>query len=189
MEKFTKLSKKNKSVNRKRKDILYKDDNIEVSKYDTWSIILGKDCAICIIHLIDLNKFIIRQEYIPTFKYVEGQEFHLACVGGQIEEGETPEEALLREIEEEAGIVIRDDFEIEFMKPLFMNKGCGVKCYPSIITLTENDYHEVKIEGDGSMIEKKSKTALVDVKYVNSLLTSDIVTEYVLMKFKEYLNI
>jgi hypothetical protein len=38
-----------------------------------------------------------------------------------MKKGETPEETLFRE--EALGIVIRDDFEIEFMKPLFATKG------------------------------------------------------------------
>jgi 8-oxo-dGTP pyrophosphatase MutT (NUDIX family) len=102
-------------------DILYKDDFLKIIKYEDWSVLTGKDCVICIPYLTELNKFIIRQEYIPPFKYDNGQELHLACVGGAIEQGESPEVALIRELQEEAGIVLRDNFKIEFEYPQFAN--------------------------------------------------------------------
>jgi ADP-ribose pyrophosphatase YjhB (NUDIX family) len=105
-----------------------------------------------------------------------------------LEEGETPEETLFREIQEEAGIVIRDDFEIEFMKPLFATKGNLSKYHPAIIQLTERDYTEIVASGDGSEAEKKSKSIKLDVKYLNSLSPSDLITDYMLIKIKDYLN-
>ena len=173
----------------KKDDILYKDDHIKIINYEDWSLVSEKDCVICIPYLVELNKFIIRQEYIPSFKYADGQELHLACVGGSIEQGETPEIALLRELQEEAGIVIRDNFKIEFDKPLFTSKANVNKYHFCILPLSENDYHEVIIQTDGSRCEKLSTTAKIDVKYLKSLNTSDIVTEFMLIKFKNYLNL
>jgi 8-oxo-dGTP pyrophosphatase MutT (NUDIX family) len=170
-------------------DVLYNDEFLKVVKYEDWSVLTGKDGVICIPYLIELNQFIIRQEYVPSFKYSEGQELHLSCVGGAIEMGESTEVALLRELQEEAGIVLRDNFQIEFDKPLYLGKFSSMKCYPCILPLTENDYHEIAIRGDGTRAEKLSKTAKIDVKYLSSLNASDITTEYMLMKFKEYLNL
>jgi hypothetical protein len=192
MEKFSRIKpESNYQVNGKIKknQVLYSDDYIEIVKYEDWTIQKGKDFVICIPVLIEQNKFIIREEYIPSYKLVEGQERHLACVGGHIEEGETPEEALLREIEEEAGLVIRDTYQIEFMKPMFVNKGSTVKCWATILPLTESDYHEVEIKGDGTKTEAMSKTVYLDTKYINSLFTSDIITEFMLMKLRKFMNI
>jgi 8-oxo-dGTP pyrophosphatase MutT (NUDIX family) len=189
MKRFSTLrpSKSTGELDKEKDDVKFKDDNLKIVDYDNWSIISEKDCVFCVIYLIDLNKFMIRQEYVPTFKYVDGQDLHLSLIGGQIEMGETPETALIREVEEEAGIVIRQGFSIEFLKPLFVSKGNTSKFYFSIIQLTESDYHEVVIKPK-SKAEKLSQTAKIDVKYLKNLNPSDIPTEYMLNVFSKYIN-
>ena len=107
---------------------------------------------------------------------------------GGIEKGETPERAILRELEEEAGVVVDPEYKIEFMKPLFISKGNASKYYPCIIQLTERQYHEVVAKGDGTEAEKKSQSVKIDVKYLNSINASDLITEYMILKLKDYLN-
>lgn len=189
MEKFSKLRPKN-DFNEPDEDIVYQDDKLKIVKFEDWSIIKEKDCIVCIPYLIESNQMVLRYEYIPTFKYVDGQEYHATLVCGGIETGESPKMALLRELEEEAGIVLREDFTIEEeLKPLFISKGHTNKYYPFILPLNERDYHEVIAKGDGSEEESKSKSVKVDVKYINSVNSSDLITDYMLMKLKEYLNL
>jgi len=187
MEKFTKLRPKTEFTEDK-EDILFSNKYMKVINYEDWTVIKESDFVVCIPYLIDSNQMILRHEYIPTFKMVDGQEFHITVLSGGIEKGETPERAILRELEEEAGIVVDPDFKVEFMKPLFISKGNASKYYPCIIQLTERQYHEVIAKGDGSEAEKKSQSVKVDVKYLNSVNASDVITEYMILKLKDYLN-
>jgi ADP-ribose pyrophosphatase YjhB (NUDIX family) len=120
---------------------------------------------------------------------VDGQEYHITVLSGAIENGETADKAILREIEEEAGIVISPEYKIEFMKPVYISKGNASKYHPCIIQLTESQYHEIVARGDGSEAESKSKSVKVDLKYLNSINSSDLITEFMILKMKDYLNI
>ena len=162
---------------------------MKVIDYEDWSLIEQKDAVLCIPYLIEKNQFIIRKEYIPTFKYRDGNEYHLSLVGGGIEEDESPETAMLRELQEEAGLVLSDTYKINFEPSFFFNKGQVNKVYFSIMNLTSRDYDEIPIRGDGSKTESLSSTVGLDLKYLNNLIPSDIITDWGLMKFRSYLNI
>ena len=189
MKKFTNLKPKNEFDNNK-DEILYSDDFLSIINYKDYSVIKEKDCVVCIPYLIETNQIVLRYEYIPSFDLITGQKYHLTIVCGSIEQGETPEKAMIRELEEEAGIVLKEDFRLEeALTPLFISKGIANKYYPYIIPLNERDYHEISAKGDGSKEESKSKSVKIDIKYLSSLKPSDLITDYMLLKLKEYLNL
>ena len=188
MQQFSKLKPKDEFKEPKDK-VLYDDDYVKIIQYEDWSILKEKDLVVCIPYFIESNQFLIRYEYIPTFKYADGQEYHITVLSGSVERGEAIQTALLRELEEEAGIVLSDSYKIDEMKPLFITKCHVNKYHPFILPLNERDYHEVIAKGDGSRAEKLSRSVKIDVKNINSLNTSDLITDYMLMKLKEYLSI
>lgn len=188
MQQFSKLKKVDEFKPAK-DEVLYSDAHMSVVRYEDWSIIKQKDFVVCVPYLIESNQIVLRHEYVPTFKYADGQEYHLALIGGGREDGETHDVAVVRELEEEAGIVLREDYELEPLKPLFLTKATAAKVYPYIIPLHEKDYHEVIAKGDGTKHEAMAKAVKVDVKYLSNLEASDVITAYVLMKVKEHINL
>jgi 8-oxo-dGTP pyrophosphatase MutT (NUDIX family) len=112
---------------------------------------------------------------------VDGQDYHVTLVGGGVETGESNDIAVLRELEEEAGIVVNEEYQLESLKPLFMSKGATQKVTAYIIPLTERDYEKVA-QGDGSKVEKKSKSVKVDISFLGSINTSDLISDYMLLK-------
>jgi hypothetical protein len=187
MEKFTKL--KPKTDSHEKEDVVYSNDHIKLVNFEDWTVIKSPNAVVCIPYLVETNQIVLRHEYVPTYKMADGQDYHITIISGTIENEETPERALFRELEEEAGIVINPDYHVEFMKPLFMSKGNTAKFFPCIVQLTEKDYHEVVAKGDGSKVENMSKSVKVDAKYLNSINPSDLITEYMLLQMKNYLNI
>lgn len=174
----------------KREKVAYSNDYMKVIDYEGWSLIKEKDLVVCIPYFIETNQFLIRQEYIPTFKYDSGQEFHITVLSGGIESGEDAIMTLRRELEEEAGIILNDNYSnYESLKPLYMSKGNMSKYNPFILPISERDYKQVVPTTDGSKEEKKSKSALLDVKYIDKLEVSDLITGYMLFELKKYLNI
>ncbi len=187
MDKFSKIRPKKEFV--EKNDVLFSNDYMDIIEFEGWSIVKECDFIVCIPYLIESNQIILRYEYIPTYKYVDGQEHHLTVLSGCVEGSESKETTLLRELEEEAGLVLRPDYKIEFMKPLFVSKSHSSKYYPCILNLSERDYHEVVIKGDGSKEESMSKSLKLDAKYLGSVNASDLITQYMVNEAKKYLNI
>lgn len=189
MKKFTKMD----SIKKQKDsldDILYDDDFFKIIKYEDYSFIKSNDIIVCIPFLIENNQMILRYEYIPSFKYDNGQEYHVNVISGYIKYGETPEQTLYREIEEKAGIVLRENYVIdEKLKPLYLDKICCSKVYMYILPLNEQDYTEISTYGKGMKSEIMSKSVKIDIKYINSIKSSDILTDYMIMNLKKYLNI
>ena len=188
MDKFSSLKPKEVIDNNKDK-VIFSNDHLKIIQYEDWSIIKENDGAFCIPYLIEKNQIVIRNEYIPTFKYVDSQEYHITLVGGSIENGESPETAMLRELEEEAGIVLNEGYKLDALKPLYISKGMTSKYHPFIIPLNEREYSTITPTGDGSDVEKKSKSVNVSAKFIDSVKTSDLITDYLLLKLKEYMNL
>lgn len=186
MKRFTKLKPITSLVDDKkaREDsIKYRNDFLEIIDYEGKSLIKTQDSVFCIPYLIEKNQFFIKKEYVPSFKWRDKTPDHLSLIGGPIPQGETSDMALLRELQTGGGIVLSPEFKIDFEPPLFLSQISTNKIYFSVISLSERDYHEVPIN------PKNTPPARVDLKYINNLICGDIITDWAVMKFKQYLNI
>ncbi len=186
MDKFSKIVKK-KEPKQIEEPIIFEDEHMKIVKYEDWVVVEEPSVVACLPFLIEYNQIILRKEYIPTFKRATGDDYFLTCVAGKIEEGESISESIRRELEEEAGIVLIDSYKFEFNKPLFACKSTTAQFNFCLVPITENEYHEVTPKGDGTKNESISKAVKIDIKYINSLLPSDLITELLLSKLKEYL--
>lgn len=183
MNKFSSVSKEKLGI--EKDDFLY-DGYLKIKSKDGWEYVDEKDCAVCIVHLIEFNEILLRMEEVPPFRDKHPhQEKFLTLISGTIENGETPTETMIRELEEEAGIVLNTLYSsMESLGDYFWNKGNSSKCHLFYVPLRINDYKKVAIKGDGSEFEKKSKNVRVDVKNIQALKSSDIVTALMLEKIK-----
>lgn len=184
MKKFTKI-RISKTTKKKKSDILYSDDYVKLISYEGWSMISEKDLVIVLPYLIESNELILRYEYIPTFKYVDGQEYHVTMLSGGIEDNETPLDAAIRELEEESGIVLKNEKKLQELKPVYVSKGNCNKYHMFFLPLHERDYYQIKAVGDGSKAEAKSSCIKINYKNIDSISASDLITEFMLLKAKE----
>ena len=128
-------------------------------------------------------------EVVPPYNYRDDAEYHLTCISGTVEDGESLESCIRRELQEEAGILVRDNIKIEIHDSLYKSKTQSSKFHLCILPLSLYEYDEVLATGDGSETESLSKTVAIDIKDINRLFPSDIVTRLLLNDVKKYMNI
>lgn len=190
MEKYTKRSKKVEEKIKEDNKPLFENEYLKVLDVEGWTIVDEKDMVVTIPYLVEYNQIVLRLEDVPTFKFKFPEMSHfVTCVSGTIEKGESPKETLFRELKEETGIVVNDDYEVDFSMPLFSSKGNTAQYNICILPLYEKDYYEVIPEGDGSDSEKKSKNVKLDIKFINNVTTNDLITTHLLTLIKKYANI
>lgn len=187
MEKFSKIQSKPRVKEEIKDEISFQNDYLKVVTKDNWSWVEEADNVCCIPVFIEDNSMFIRQEVIPPFTSRDSQEFYLTVISGTIEEGEKPEETMRRELIEEAGLVLNQNYKIKIIDTLYKNKGTTSKIYYAIIPLSKGDYYEVAAKGDGSKEEKASRTVKVDLKFINSLQVSDLISKLLLLEVKNFM--
>jgi 8-oxo-dGTP pyrophosphatase MutT (NUDIX family) len=186
MDKFSKLGKKK---TKKENNVLFDAESMKIVKSGGWNFIEEPDNVCVLPIIIENNEILLRMEVIPSYQSKDGQDYHLTCISGTIEEGEKPEECLIREMEEEAGLILRDSVVIEFFDVLYKSKSGSSRFHLCILPLNYYQFEETIAKGDGSKTEELSKTVRVNIKNIKNLFPSDIVTKLLLEEGKKYLNI
>lgn len=189
MEKFTKIQNIEKTQAKKEKDVLFKNDWLEIKDKDGYVYLEEADNVCIIPYFIEKNIFYLRQEVIPSYKVKDNSDYHLTCISGTIEKEESPSEAIRRELMEEAGIVLKPSYKITVIDSVYKSKTCSSSFIYTLIPLNEYEYDIIPIKGDGSKLEKKSKTIAIDIKSINKLSPSDTITKLLLFELKKYANI
>lgn len=190
MDKFTNFTKVKEEQGKKAYDVLWHNDYMQVINVEGWSAVSEKDMVVIIPFLQEYNQIIMRLEHVPPYKLKKPDvDKFLTVVSESIEPGETPAEAVRRGLKEELGYGLREDFEIEISKPLFVSKGNTNSYYCCILSLMEHDYTEFTPTTDGSDAEAMASNIKIDTKYINTLVTQDVITAYMLELLKNNLGI
>ena len=88
MDKFSKLEKK--KPKKAEAEELFDGGYLKIVKKDNWTFLTESDNACVLPILLDENKILVRMEVVTPFKYRDKNDYHLTCISGTIEEGETP---------------------------------------------------------------------------------------------------
>jgi 8-oxo-dGTP pyrophosphatase MutT (NUDIX family) len=196
MDKFSNIQKGMKKEMDSTEKLLYKGDVLSIIGYKDWEFVKEGDMVVVLPYLRDEANIILRHEWIPTYQYhyKDHNDFKrvthfLTVLTGTVEPGETLQNTIRRELYEEAGIVLSNVYEIEINKHLFLSKGNTSQYHTCIVELRYNDFRLTAPKGDGSYGEKISNSVKISLGDLDDIRTHDLITEYMLTKFKlDYLK-
>ena len=196
MDKFSNIKKGKKKDMESLEKPLYKGSVLNIIGYKDWEFVKEGDMVAVLPYLRDEASIILRHEWIPTYQYhykknndYKHVTHFLTTLTGTIEPGDSLENTIRRELYEEAGIVLSNVYEIEIDKHLFLSKGNVTQYHTCIIELRYNDFKLTAPKGDGSYGEKISNSVKISLGDLDELRTHDLITEYMLTKFKlDYLK-
>ena len=195
MEKFTKVKKTQEKYAQQEDDSIVYDGYIKVKKEGEWEYVIENDCVVCLIHIKDEGYILMRSEPVPPWSYKYKNQVQklsgkfLTVVSGTIEEGETPQACLRRELYEEAGLVLNEFYQFDIEPPVFMTKGGTAHYHCCLLELNYNDYKMVAAPGDGSKTENLSKTVKISLGDIDEIRSNDMISKYLISKLKNENNL
>jgi len=170
---------------------LYSSNHIEVIQYKDGEVIKEKDTVAILPYFKYEGTLIMLSDYIQAYQYrnkdvqsLKRVTNYLSVITGCIEEGESVEKAIRRELYEEGGVILSNLFDIEFTGPFFKSKSHSSQIYFCILELNVNDYKQTVPPGDDSKSEKLSKTIKVSLGDIDQLKVNDVITQNLLLMLK-----
>jgi 8-oxo-dGTP pyrophosphatase MutT (NUDIX family) len=188
MDKFSKVQIEPDSLE---EEELYSSNHIEVIKYKNGEVIKDKDTVAILPYFKYEGSLLMLSEYIQAYQFrnkdtqsLKKVTNYLSVITGSIEEGESVEKTIRRELYEEGGIVLSSLFNIEYTGPFFKSKYHSSHIYFCVLELDVNDYKQTQPPGDGSKSEELSKTMRVSLGDIDNLKVNDIFTQNLLLMLK-----
>lgn len=196
-EKFTNIEKTSGTTKSEEDtNVKYKGDYLKIVGYKNFEFVSEAHMVVILPYLRDEGFILMRHEYVPTYQYFYKDSVDyknitnfLTVVTGTVEQGETLANCVRRELYEETGVVLSNLYKIEINKSLFISKGNVAQYHICLLELRYNDFKLVNPKSDGSEEEDLSKTIKISIGDLNEIKTHDLITEYMLTKFKLEYNI
>jgi len=196
MDKFTKVVKvQDKAQVSEEKEIVYENEHMKVKTVNGWSYVIESDRIVVLPYVKEEGYVFLRSEVVPPWsdKY-KGKELgkstqFLTVISGTIDDGETPEQTLRRELYEEAGIALNQFYNFDISGPFFESKGNTSQFYVCLMELSYTDYKMVAPPGDGSEYEKVAKTLRVSISDLDEIKINDMATRLLVDKLKHEYNL
>lgn len=176
-------------------ETLYKGKYLDVISYKDTEILQLKDKVAILPYFRDEATFLMRLEYTPAYQYKNRDKSnlkritnYLTVITGAIEDGETPEQTIRRELYEEGGIVLNNLYPFEVEGPFFTDKYNTSQMWLCLLELPVNSYRQIKPPTDGSVSEKLSKCIKVSVGDVAQIVNNDLITRHMITMLKNRLE-
>lgn len=175
---------------------LYNSNHIKIIDYNDSEIIIEKDTVAILPYFIYEGTLLMLSEYLPAYQYKNknSKEYkqatnYLSVITGSIEEGESIEKAIRRELYEEGGVLLSNVFNIEYSGPFFKSKRHVSQVYMCLLELNVNDYKQTKPPTDGSKSEKLSKIIKISLGDLDDIRTHDLYTQNLILMLKKDYNL
>lgn len=170
-------------------EVLFNGKHLDIIKYKDTEILQSHDQVVFIPYFRDEATFLMRLEYTPAYMYKNRENIalrkitnYLTVFTGTIEKGETPEQAIRRELYEEGGVVLNNLFQFDIEGPYFIDKYMVNQMYICLIELPVNTYRQIKPPTDHSDKEKLSKCIRVSIGDIHQIVNNDLISKYLVDK-------
>ena len=191
MNKFSKVLNGEVKINKEETELKYDGTYLKVVGYNQSEFVKEDDVVVVLPYLVDEASILLRSEYVPTYQYFykNYNEYKhitnfLTIISGTVKTGESLKNTVRRELYEEAGVVLSSMYDFDIEKSMFMTKGNVSRYHVCILELRYNDFKVTTPPTDGTKSEKLSKTLKIGLGDLDELRTHDLITEYMLTKFK-----
>jgi len=193
MDKFSKVQT---HVDDTIEEELYNSNYLEVIKYKDNEVIKEKDTVAILPYFKYDGTLLMLSEYLPAYQYknkdtqaLKNVTNYLSVITGGVEENESVEKAIRRELYEEGGVILNNLFNIEYIGPFFKSKNHSSQVYMCILELNANDHKQTQPPGDGSKSEKLSKTIKISLGDIDNIKVNDLYTQNLIMMLKSEFDI
>jgi 8-oxo-dGTP pyrophosphatase MutT (NUDIX family) len=169
-------------------EFLFNGKHLDIVKYKDTEILQTKDKVAILPYFRDEATFLMRLEYTPAYMYknrgtkLRNITNYLTVITGGIENNETPEQTVRRELYEEGGIVLNNLFQFDMQGPFFVDKFSTSQIWICLLELPVNTYRQVKPPTDGSKHEELSKCIRVSIGDINQIVNNDLLSKYLIDK-------